>query len=149
LDLAKSNSRGVTGLRRVLQSLETGGVQTIFLSEGYSRGVRVLALRSSRRASSFRVRRLRKPYPRTRRRLRRHHPFAIRRDIELFYLKENDGLDRAGNIAALLRFRPIRGQGRWPRHHKVSPKKVSKKPEFGSFGECALLHRHASAKCTM
>jgi len=32
----QSNSRGVTGLRRVLQSLETGGVQTIFLSEGYS-----------------------------------------------------------------------------------------------------------------
>jgi hypothetical protein len=32
-------------------------------------------------------------------------PIAIRRDIELFYLKENDCLDRAGNIAALLRFR--------------------------------------------
>ena len=32
-------------------------------------------------------------------------PIAIRRDIELFYLKEHEGLDRAGNIAALLRFR--------------------------------------------
>jgi hypothetical protein len=32
-------------------------------------------------------------------------PIAIRRDIELFYLKENFDLDRAGNIAALLRFR--------------------------------------------
>jgi hypothetical protein len=32
-------------------------------------------------------------------------PIAIRRNIELFYLKEDDGLDRAGNIAALLRFR--------------------------------------------
>ena len=32
-------------------------------------------------------------------------PLAIRRDIELFYLKDNDDLDRAGNIAALLRFR--------------------------------------------
>jgi hypothetical protein len=32
-------------------------------------------------------------------------PIAIRRDIELFYLKEDEGLDRAGNIAALLRFR--------------------------------------------
>ena len=32
-------------------------------------------------------------------------PIAIRRNIELFYLKEHEGLDRAGNIAALLRFR--------------------------------------------
>jgi hypothetical protein len=32
-------------------------------------------------------------------------PIAIRRDIELFYLKEHTDLDRAGNIAALLRFR--------------------------------------------
>ena len=32
-------------------------------------------------------------------------PIAIRRNIELFYLKENEELDRAGNIAALLRFR--------------------------------------------
>jgi hypothetical protein len=32
-------------------------------------------------------------------------PIAIRRDIELFYLKEHADLDRAGNIAALLRFR--------------------------------------------
>jgi len=32
-------------------------------------------------------------------------PIAIRRDIELFYLKDHEGLYRAGNIAALLRFR--------------------------------------------
>jgi len=32
-------------------------------------------------------------------------PIAIRREIEFFYLKENTDLDRAGNIAALLRFR--------------------------------------------
>ena len=32
-------------------------------------------------------------------------PKAIRSDIELFYLKDNAELDRAGNIAALLRFR--------------------------------------------
>jgi len=106
LDLAKSNSRGVTGLRRVLQSLETGGVQTIFPQRRLFRaGVRVLALRSSRRASSFRVRRLRKPYRELADVCDAIIPFAIRRDIELFYLKENDGLDRAGNIAALLRFR--------------------------------------------
>jgi hypothetical protein len=32
-------------------------------------------------------------------------PLAIRRDIELFYLKDHADLDKAGNIAALLRFR--------------------------------------------
>ena len=32
-------------------------------------------------------------------------PMAIRRDIELFYLKDDPELDKAGNIAALLRFR--------------------------------------------
>ena len=32
-------------------------------------------------------------------------PIAIERNIEMFYLKDNADLDRAGNIAALLRFR--------------------------------------------
>ena len=30
---------------------------------------------------------------------------AIRKDIELFYVKDSSELDKAGNIAALLRFR--------------------------------------------
>jgi hypothetical protein len=32
-------------------------------------------------------------------------PMAIRRDIELFYVKNDAEFDRVGNIAALLRFR--------------------------------------------
>ena len=32
-------------------------------------------------------------------------PMAIRSDIEVFYPKDHEELDRAGNIAALLRFR--------------------------------------------
>ena len=36
LDLAKSNGRGVAGLRRVLQALEAGEVQSIFFTENYS-----------------------------------------------------------------------------------------------------------------
>ena len=32
-------------------------------------------------------------------------PMAIRRDIELFYVKDNPEFDKVGNIAALLRFR--------------------------------------------
>jgi len=36
LSFAKANGRGVTGLRRVLQALETGEVQTLFLGDQYS-----------------------------------------------------------------------------------------------------------------
>jgi len=106
VDFAKSNGRGVTGLRRVLRALETGEVQTIFLADNYSaRAVEcshcghldahVVALcvacgsptRELADVSDAII------------------PIAIRRDIELFYLKEHSDLDSAGNIAALLRFR--------------------------------------------
>jgi len=36
---------------------------------------------------------------------------AIRRDIELFYVKDDPDFDRAGNIAALLRFRADQSKG--------------------------------------
>jgi peptide chain release factor subunit 1 len=106
LDQAKSNSRGVTGLRRVLQALETGEVQSIFLSENYSaRAVECTHcghldahLVAHCVACGHPTRELADVCDAI-------IPIAIRRDIELFYLKENDGLDRAGNIAALLRFR--------------------------------------------
>ena len=39
-------------------------------------------------------------------------PIAIRRDIELFYVKDDPEFDGAGNIAALLRFRADQGKGR-------------------------------------
>ncbi|HKM46980.1 MAG TPA: hypothetical protein VJX69_05310 [Terriglobales bacterium] len=106
VDFAKSNGRGVTGLRRVLRALETGEVQSIFLAENYSaRAVECthcghldahvvplcIACGSTTReladVSDAII------------------PIAIRRDIELFYLKEHSDLDSAGNIAALLRFR--------------------------------------------
>jgi hypothetical protein len=32
-------------------------------------------------------------------------PWVIRRDIEMFYVKQNPEFDKVGNIAALLRFR--------------------------------------------
>jgi hypothetical protein len=38
-------------------------------------------------------------------------PAAIRRDIELFYVKDDPEFDRAGNIAALLRFRADQSKG--------------------------------------
>jgi len=106
VDLAKSNGRGVTGLRRVLQALEAGEVQSIFLGENYSaRAVecpncghldaRLVPLCV---ACGHRTRELTDACDAI-------IPIAIRRDIELFYLKEHTDLDRAGNIAALLRFR--------------------------------------------
>jgi len=106
LDLAKGNGRGVAGLRRVLQALETGEVQSIFLTENYSaRAVEcphcghidahlvptcVLCGHATRELTDV---------------CDAIIPIAIRRNIELFYLKDYEELDRAGNIAALLRFR--------------------------------------------
>jgi len=106
ISFAKANGRGVTGLRRVLRALETGEVQALFLGENYSaRGVEcphcghldahivpacVACGRSTRELTDV---------------CDAIIPIAIRREIELFYLKDHSELDRAGNIAALLRFR--------------------------------------------
>jgi peptide subunit release factor 1 (eRF1) len=106
VDFAKSNGRGVTGLRRVLQALETGGVQNIFLGENYSaQAVRCpncghldAHIVGSCVACGHATRELGDVCDAI-------IPIAIRRDIELFYLKDHADLDRAGNIAALLRFR--------------------------------------------
>jgi peptide chain release factor subunit 1 len=106
VDFAKSNGRGVTGLRRVLRALETGEVQTLFLSENYSaRAVECLHcghldahLVPSCVACGSPTRELADISDAI-------IPIAIRRDIELFYLKEHADLDRAGSIAALLHFR--------------------------------------------
>jgi len=106
LEFAKSNGRGVAGLRRVLQALETGEVQTIFLTENYSaRAVQCPHcghLDAHLIASCIACGR---PTHELADVCDAIIPIAIRRNIELFYLKEHEGLDRAGNIAALLRFR--------------------------------------------
>jgi len=106
VDFAKSNGRGVTGLRRVLRALEAGEVQTIFLTENYS--ARAIECPNCGHLDAHIV-----PSCGACGRPTRELtdvcdaiiPIAIRRDIELFYLKEHTDLDRAGNIAALLRFR--------------------------------------------
>jgi peptide chain release factor subunit 1 len=106
ISFAKANSRGVTGLRRVLRALEIGEIQSVFLSENYSaRAVEcthcghldahivsacVVCGRKTRELNDV---------------CDAIVPRALRSDIELFYLKDNAELDRAGNIAALLRFR--------------------------------------------
>jgi peptide chain release factor subunit 1 len=106
LDEAKSDRRGVTGLRRVLRSLEMGEVQTLLLSENYS--TRAVECTSCGHLDAHMVRYC----PLCGRSTRELEdvcdaiiPAAIRRDVELIYVKDEPELDMAGNIAALLRFR--------------------------------------------
>ena len=106
VDLAKGHGRGVTGLRRVLQALEAGEVQSIYLGENYSAkavecpncGHLDGHLVPSCAACGHATRELADVCDAI-------IPIAIRRDIEMFYLTEHGDLDRAGSIAALLRFR--------------------------------------------
>lgn len=106
LNHAKSHNHGVTGLRRVLRSLQIGEVQTLVMSENYS--ARAVECTSCGYLDSHLVR-----YCPTCGRATRELsdvcdaviPLAIRKDIELLYVKDDPELDRVGNIAALLRFR--------------------------------------------
>ena len=106
IEFARANSRGVTGLRRVLQALEAGEVQSLFLSENYS--AHAVECPNCGHIDAHIV-----PQCAACGRATRELadvcdaivPIAIRRDLELFYLKDHKELDRAGNIAALLRFR--------------------------------------------
>jgi peptide chain release factor subunit 1 len=108
---ARSHGRGVTGLRRVLRSLESGEVQTLLIGEhfqahavectgcGHIDAHLVAFCPVCGRAAEeivdvgealFRM--------------------AIRRDIEMLYVHDDPEFDKVGNIAALLRFRPDRVQ---------------------------------------
>jgi len=103
---ARSNGRGVTGLRRVLHSIESGEVQTLLIGQNYhSQAVECAGCghldahlvsfcpvcgRETRQVVDVSEAIL---------------PWVIRRNIELFYVKDDADFDRVGNIAALLRFR--------------------------------------------
>ena len=106
VEFAKANGRGVTGLRRVLRALETGEVQSIFLAENYS--ARAVECSHCGHLDPHVVPLCVACGSPTRELIDVCDaiiPIAIRRDIELFYLKGHSDLDNAGNIAALLRFR--------------------------------------------
>jgi hypothetical protein len=130
LSQARSNGRGVTGLRRVLRSLEMGEIQTLLIGDNYvAQAVECTGCghldahlvsfcpvcgRETREVVDVAEAIL---------------PWVIRHDIEVFYVKDDPEFDNVGNIAALLRFRsaqndnvqPIRGPrtnkslGRQPR----------------------------------
>jgi peptide subunit release factor 1 (eRF1) len=106
LSQARSNGRGVTGLRRVLNSLESGEVQTLLLGQNYhSQAVECSGCgHLDAHLVSF--------CPACGRETRQLVdvaeailPWVIRRNIELFYVKDDPEFDKVGNIAALLRFR--------------------------------------------
>jgi peptide chain release factor subunit 1 len=106
INQARHNNRGVTGLRRVLHSLELGEVQTLLVGQNY----RAQAVECSgcghldAHLVSF--------CPVCGRETREVVdvgeailPWVIRHNIELFYVKNDPEFDKVGNIAALLRYR--------------------------------------------
>ena len=111
LNQARSHGRGVTGLRRVLQSLEQGEIQTLLVGDHYiAQAVECTGCghldahlvsfcpvcgRETRRVVAVAEAIL---------------PWVIRRNIELFYVKDDREFDKVGNIAALLRFHPANGK---------------------------------------
>ena len=106
LGQARSKGRGVTGLRRVLRSLEMGEVQTLLIGENLqAHAVQCVGCgHLDAHIVSF--------CPACGRATQEIVdvgeailPWVIRRDIETFYVKPDDEFDKVGNIAALLRFR--------------------------------------------
>jgi len=112
LSLAKSNGRGVTGLRRVLRSLELGEVQTLLLGDNYR--AQAVQCTNCGHLDAHMVR-FCPVCGRSTQELEDVSdaiiPSAILRDIELLYVKDDPDFDMAGNIAALLRFRADQSSG--------------------------------------
>jgi peptide chain release factor subunit 1 len=106
LGQSQRNGNGVTGLRRVLRSLELGEVQILILGEQFH--ARAIECGNCGHVDAHLIRNC----PVCGHETRELEdvcdaiiPQAIRRDIELFYVKDDPELDRVGNIGALLRFR--------------------------------------------
>lgn len=106
LTQARSNARGVTGLRRVLRSLELGEVQTLLLGENLQAhavectgcghiDVHLVSYCPVCGRATQEIVDVGEAIV----------PWVIRRDVETFYVKDDPEFDAVGNIAALLRFR--------------------------------------------
>jgi len=103
---ARSNARGVTGLRRVLRSLELAEVQTLLVGENFQAhavecsgcghlDAHLVSFCPACGHATQEVVDVGEAIL----------PWVIRRDIEMFYVKDDPEFDKVGNIAALLRFR--------------------------------------------
>jgi peptide subunit release factor 1 (eRF1) len=103
---ARANGRGVTGLRRVLQSLEAGEVQTMLLGQNYH--AQAVECTNCGHLDAHLVNYCPACGHETRQVVDVAEailPSIIRRNIELFYVNDDPEFDKVGNIAALLRFR--------------------------------------------
>ena len=106
LDQARGNGRGVTGLRRVLRSLELGEIQTLLIGDNYV--AQAVECTGCGHLDAHLVNLCPVCGKETREVVDVAEailPWVIRHDIELFYVKDDPDLDKVGNIAALLRFR--------------------------------------------
>jgi peptide subunit release factor 1 (eRF1) len=106
LSQARSSARGVTGLRRVLRSLESGEVQTLLVGQNYH--AQAVECSGCGHLDAHLVnfcpvcgRETRGVVDASEAIL----PRVIRHNIELLYVKDDSEFDKVGNIAALLRFR--------------------------------------------
>ncbi len=109
LEGARSNGRGVTGLRRVLRATEQGEVECIIMTHDYS--ARAVECTNCRHLDSHMVHYC----PACGRATRNLDdvsealvPAAVKNNIGLVLVPRDETLDRIGNIAALLRFRADR-----------------------------------------
>jgi Bacterial archaeo-eukaryotic release factor family 10 len=112
IDYARRGARGVTGLRRVLRALELGEVQTLLVGNHYH--AQAVECSGCGRLDAHLV----NFCPACGRETRNVTdvgeailPWVIRRDIDLFYVKDDSEFDQVGNIAALLRYRSDRNDG--------------------------------------
>lgn len=106
IEQARGNGRGVTGLRRVLQSLELGEVQTLLVGEHYV--AQAIECPHCGHLDAHLVSKCPVCGHETREIVDVAEallPRVIRQEIELFYVKDDTEMDGVGNIAALLRFR--------------------------------------------
>jgi peptide subunit release factor 1 (eRF1) len=137
LSQARSNARGVTGLRRVLRSLELGEIQTLLIGENLqAHAVECSACghidahlvsfcpvcgRATQEIVDVGEAIL---------------PWVVRREIETVYVKDDPEFDKVGNVAALLRFRS----------EKLEPISVAVADQLGKAGAAypGRLRRFAS-----
>jgi len=106
LSQALSNGRGVTGLRRVLRSLEMGEVQSLLIGENFQ--AHAVECAGCGHLDAHLVSFCPMCGKATQEIVDVGEailPSVIRRDIETFYVKDDPEFDKVGNIAALLRFR--------------------------------------------
>ncbi len=106
LSQARSHGRGVTGLRRVLRSLEMGEVQTLLLGENLQ--AHAVECSGCGHIDAHLVSNCPVCGRATQEVVDVGEailPWVVRRDIETYYVKDDPEFDKVGNIAALLRFR--------------------------------------------